>query len=367
MPGSLGEELSSNAVGFIGAVVAVVCFGCNLVPVKNTDTGDGMFYQWIMCSAIWTVGLVINLIRNCPTFYPLSMLGGFLWATGNITVVPILKTIGLGPGILIWSTVNMITGWASGHFGWFGLHPDAIPRQNLNYIGFALSLLRLVIFVGVKPDHARLQRNQSATATSNGRGDGHALLDEEQSAVNVTEDDVSVKPADYSSDASWVDGLSILQKRIIGIVLSLIGGAMYGLNFLPCIWIQENRAHEGASQNGLDYVFAHFCGIYMTSSAYFLIYSAYTQNRPQYTKGLVIPSLVSGWMWALAQAGWFVANSTLTESVSFPIVTTGPSIIAALWSVFYFREISGAKNYILLLVALVVGGAGVALVALSKI
>lgn len=33
-------------------------------------------------------------------------------------VVPIVKTIGLGQGILIWANVNLLLGWASGRYDW---------------------------------------------------------------------------------------------------------------------------------------------------------------------------------------------------------------------------------------------------------
>lgn len=43
----------------------------------------GMFFQWILCASIWIVSLVVNLIQNCPRFWPLAMVGGFVWATGK--------------------------------------------------------------------------------------------------------------------------------------------------------------------------------------------------------------------------------------------------------------------------------------------
>lgn len=36
-----------------------------------------------------------------------------LFPLGNITVVPIVKTIGLGLGLLIWASFNLLMGWAS--------------------------------------------------------------------------------------------------------------------------------------------------------------------------------------------------------------------------------------------------------------
>ncbi|XP_043551833.1 transmembrane protein 144-like isoform X3 [Chiloscyllium plagiosum] len=128
--------------GFVSTAVAVICFGSNFVPVKKIDTGDGLFFQWIFCTAVWVVSLVVHLIQQCPQFWPLTMLGGFLWATGNITVIPILKTVGLGMGGLIWATFSLLMGWASSRFGWFGLDVQKVPSPILNYIGTALAALR---------------------------------------------------------------------------------------------------------------------------------------------------------------------------------------------------------------------------------
>jgi len=33
-------------------------------------------------------------------------------SSGNVMVVPILKTVGLSQGMLIWASVNMLSGWA---------------------------------------------------------------------------------------------------------------------------------------------------------------------------------------------------------------------------------------------------------------
>lgn len=35
---------------------------------------------------------------------------------GNMCMVPILKTIGMSLGMLIWSSVNMLLGWAGGRY-----------------------------------------------------------------------------------------------------------------------------------------------------------------------------------------------------------------------------------------------------------
>ena len=60
-------------------------FGSNFIPVKKYNTGDGMFFQWVLCIGIWLVGLIVNLIRYQPPFYMPLFLGGVLWTSGKFT------------------------------------------------------------------------------------------------------------------------------------------------------------------------------------------------------------------------------------------------------------------------------------------
>ncbi|XP_033114017.1 transmembrane protein 144-like isoform X2 [Anneissia japonica] len=336
----------SDTAGYIGVIVAIIFFGTNLVPVKNANTGDGIFYQWIACTGIWLTGLVVHLIRGCPTFQPIAMLGGFLWTTGNITVIPIIKTIGLSLGILIWGSLNLLAGWASGRFGLFGLDKDVITRPAFNYSGVALAMLSVVVSLFLKPSVGVQLPEESE----------HLLSKHVNTQVN--------QPLN-TDDASWVDNLSPTKKRVMGICLSMVAGIFYGVNFVPCLWIQDHI--EGASENGLDYVFSHFCGILFTSSTYFFVYCILKKNQPQLPPGIVLPSLVSGVMWGIADSGWFVANFYLSQSVAFPVITTGPAIIASLWGVFYFHEIRGIRNYIILTLTFVVTIAGAVLTAFSRL
>ncbi|XP_076192726.1 transmembrane protein 144 isoform X1 [Aptenodytes patagonicus] len=339
------------AVGFTSSTVAVLLFGTNFVPVKKFDTGDGMFFQWILCASIWIVSLVVNLIQNCPRFWPLAMVGGFVWATGNVTVVPIVKTIGLALGLLIWASFNLLTGWASSRFGWFGIDPEEVSRPILNSIGAGLSLLSAVIFLFIKTE----VQSSSASLEST------PLLRE--SSINVSED---------TSDDSWVNRLSPAKKRLIGCILAVVAGILYGSSFVPVLYIKDHgRRNEtiytGASQFDLDYVFAHFSGIFLTSTVYFLIYCVVRKNKPNVYPQAILPGFVSGVLWAIANCCWFIANHYLSAVVSFPIITAGPGLVAAMWGVLVFKEIKGLKNYVLLSVAFCIVLAGSLSTAFSKV
>ena len=127
-------------VGYVAVAIAVLGFGTNFVPVKRFETGDGIFFQWVMCAAIWCWGLALQLVLfamrtdcvpgvdlGCAAaltdgrvdayslkFLPQAVAGGVLWATGNIMAVPVINSIGLGMGMLIWGCTNMLMGWATG-------------------------------------------------------------------------------------------------------------------------------------------------------------------------------------------------------------------------------------------------------------
>jgi hypothetical protein len=73
------DEPNQKILGFLALSVSILFFGSNYLPVKQYETGDGMFFQLILTTGIWTGGFVAFAIKNFPTFYALPMLGGFLW------------------------------------------------------------------------------------------------------------------------------------------------------------------------------------------------------------------------------------------------------------------------------------------------
>ncbi|RMC13855.1 hypothetical protein DUI87_08938 [Hirundo rustica rustica] len=117
----------------------------------------------------------------------------------------------------------------------------------------------------------------------------------------------------------------------------------------------------------LDYVFAHFSGIFLTSTIYFLIYCAVRKNKPYVYPQAILPGFVSGVLWAIANCCWFLANHYLSAVVSFPIITAGPGLVAAMWGVLVFKEIKGLKNYVLLSVSFCIILAGSLSTAFSKV
>lgn len=62
--------------GFTGCLIASLFFGSNFLPVKKYSAGDGFFFQFVCCIAIWIVGIVLDRIIDNKRFYPLVLVGG---------------------------------------------------------------------------------------------------------------------------------------------------------------------------------------------------------------------------------------------------------------------------------------------------
>ncbi|KAM9849643.1 transmembrane protein 144b [Aulostomus maculatus] len=338
--------------GIAANVVAVLLYGSNFVPIKRIETGDGMFFQWVNCAAIWVVSMVGDLMLQSPKFYPFAMLGGVIWATGSVAVVPIVKAIGLGLGILIWGSSSLLMGWASSRFGWFGIAAQDVSRPILNYCGAGLCLLSGLIFFFVKTD-VELHPNQESIPL---------LIDRRASSG-------SYGP---SSSEFWIDVIGPKTRRFIGCLLAVVSGLLYGSSFTPILYIKSHSScHDsvfhGASVYDLDYVYAQCSGIFVASTVYFAIYCAVMNNRPRIYSRAILPGLLSGSMWTLATYCWFLANNYLSAVITFPIVTAGYGLVAAMWGSLVFKEVKGLVNCLIFLLASFVVLTGSLLTAISKL
>jgi hypothetical protein len=72
--------------GFIGCLIASIFFGSNLLPVKQFSAGDGFFFQFVFCVAVWAVGLIVDLVIGNDRFYPLVLVGGRTY-TNNLSSI----------------------------------------------------------------------------------------------------------------------------------------------------------------------------------------------------------------------------------------------------------------------------------------
>lgn len=307
----------------------------------------------------------------------------------------------------------MLMGWSSGTFGLFGLKSHTPDDVALNYCGVCVAVCALGLYTQIRATNPQdsksldsntvsLIENTKPTSDADlesdtgspGRRDkvrsmsgdpeidrmfSHYALNDHASLSSATPRLLGIDPymkkskshgnrlyqlaqGDESKDSediekegdiedgnTFIDRLPKQQKRILGVAMAAVAGILFGTNFDPPQYLVD---HGLGPTNMLDYVWSHFCGIFLTSTLYFLLYCG-VKKDPIVNKELILPGFLSGVMWAIADTCWFYANSKLSMQVAFPIITSGPGFVAAMWGMIVFGENGGHRNHIIIAIAFV--------------
>lgn len=81
-----------------------------------------------------------------------GVLGGVLWGTANVLVIPTVKFLGLGVGFAMYHAINMAVGYAIGRFGLLGAPREEAKWPAVRDAGLGLLLVSLVFMVFVEPE-----------------------------------------------------------------------------------------------------------------------------------------------------------------------------------------------------------------------
>ena len=387
--------------GVLLTIIPIVCFGSNYLPVKSFDTGDGVFFQWVMSVAILIGGFVTYSIQKFPPFYVGAMIGGCIWSLGNLCVVPIVRLVGLSIGLLIWAITCMIVGWAVSTFGLFGTDKSELCYDYLNYTGVAVCAIGAAMIAFVKPsldkkeagsdqENSPLLSNKSNHLVQNQditneeensppslTKDSHLLLTqnvkEEKGFItkvkHIFKRNTEVEDPGNGDGLEWVESLHPILRKTLGVGLGVLSGTFYGFQFTPINVLTTESKHSNnsyLSPNTIDYAFPYTVGIFLMATLSLVIYCVIKLNKPYINPKVLLPGLLSGGIWATASMSWIYINGILSGSISFPIVSSGPPIVSSLWGILLFREIRGLKNLLLFLFSFAVILTGVMLVSLSK-
>eukprot|EP01095_Lingulamoeba_sp_RSL-Kostka_P001442 TRINITY_DN1201_c0_g1_i1.p1 TRINITY_DN1201_c0_g1~~TRINITY_DN1201_c0_g1_i1.p1 ORF type:complete len:242 (+),score=65.77 TRINITY_DN1201_c0_g1_i1:166-891(+) len=145
------EFLSAEWFGWLGTILAAIFFGSNYVVVKKFPVGDGIAYQWFMGLGILLTGYIAMFVSGFPNWEYSGLLGGSLWALGNVMVPTIIEYLGLGLAFLLWSIGNLLTGWFCGTFGLLGVDKEEVSSPTLNALGALVGIFSFFVYVFINP------------------------------------------------------------------------------------------------------------------------------------------------------------------------------------------------------------------------
>lgn len=346
--------MSDAVIGYLCCIVSVLGFGSNYIPVKRVDVKDGVFFSFCLTLGVLLTGLVQWACFGFYKFEPFAMLGGAIWAVGNACVPFIIQNCGLGTGQLVWSVTNMCTGWATGTFGWFGKEKDTVQYFGLNVFGVILAVLSLAPFAFMRKEETPEDSSAEPAATK------PPLLDTE------SPDPIVMQQVDRDQARQLAPAQAEQTgKFLVGFIVALIAGVFMGSNFDPPTYLQQIGPPEHSS-NSMDYVISHFCGIVLATAVYLGVSFGVKGSEMYFGKEVILPGILSGILWGIAQIGWFKANTVLSYVIAFPIIVATPGVLASIWGIVLFGENRGRRNLSLLCCVIGLQVVGVSIIALSK-
>ncbi|ETN83901.1 hypothetical protein NECAME_01694 [Necator americanus] len=90
------------------------------------------------------------------------------------------------------------------------------------------------------------------------------------------------------------------------------------------------------------------------------------RGAPWINPKAALPSMAGGALLAMGMVLFVIAIDNLDQAIAYPICAMSPGLIVSLWSIFYFREITGRRNLTWLSIAYSLTLVGVALVTISR-
>ncbi|EGT39218.1 hypothetical protein CAEBREN_20266 [Caenorhabditis brenneri] len=261
--------------------------------------------------------------------------------------------VGMAMFMLFASSISCLTGWAISRFGIFGV-PPAVPMSNLlNYIGIVLLIFGSAIYPFIKINVFR--------------------------AVKVVDPHVKVLPmsvlsrtpeeAEKNSKKEDIDMNNSVMKVAAWIGTILVGLSL-GVMTTPVTLLMTRHDIYPLSteiKSSVSFHFSFFTGVMLISIVIFVLYCLVRKGRPSIPPKIVLPSMLSGVFFALAMSCFFIANEKLSPTISYPICMMAPGLVTSAWSVFYFKEISGRRNLLLLGAAYIFTLMGVLTITVSRI
>ena len=242
-------------------------------------------------------------------------------------------------------------GWAGGRFGFLGINPQVPPttaKLAMNYASVALAAISAIFFLFIKSSNA------PAKPYYDPDNDRQGSIDFAKTETITIETEEILE-----TDFPFLNRLSDPVQKALGCALAALAGIFYGIMFIPDQYIRDHPEkfiykNLVPSNNGLYYVSSQYSGILLASLFYFIVYAIFKRNKPSINPSIALPAIISGAMWAIANIGFIVAISALKSAVAYPIVSVLPGIVTSLWSLFWFKEIRGKRNYIFLACGMIV-------------
>ncbi|CEF59430.1 Transmembrane protein 144 [Strongyloides ratti] len=355
LPNVASKSNNNFYLGVLYCIIAAIGFGSMYVPILRYNKGNGALSQFGTGVGI-LFGSFIHAIYNQEFYiniYP--MFGGFLWSIANFGSFFIIDVFGIGIGMLLWNVGNCVTGWITGYYGLFGIKARKPKHFIINIIGVFLIIISGIVFSFVK----KSIRNQKYI-------DIITLQTYNRNGVFFNVNDIN------SNNEKNIFYKNEKYKKILGIVIALICGFFYASTTTPIYYLLNNPNELVIGKEKFtssSYILSLGLGVFITTSLIFFISIRLYGLKSDIlgNKDIMLSSILSGLIWFNSMYFMLKAIDIVSQIITYPIMSISPGLIGILWSIFYFKEICGTKNYIAIFIAMFIAICGIFLLVFSKI
>lgn len=131
--------------GYLAAIISMLGWGSYFVPMKRVKSNNPIFYQAVMCLAIFISSCILTFFTHKFIFSWLAILSGILWAVGNFLSVLAVKHSRLSIAAPVWMATIVFVSFAWGTL-FFG---EKIHVINLALLGMLLLIGGLVFLSSI--------------------------------------------------------------------------------------------------------------------------------------------------------------------------------------------------------------------------
>jgi len=362
--------------GLVFTVVAAAFVAIAYLAMKQVNAGDGVFFCACESIGVAVVGLLVHFaLANSHQMHFEAAWGGVAWMLGLLLTPKVIDLLGVGVAVAILDSVDLLVGWATSRFGFFGVEWEGVASPLPHYSGIGVTCVSCVLMIwtvdDLKPQEAsgcpaQACRSESKYDDVEAPSPTKVQAMESESTRADSEAGPTSEGALAITECSGSGLLNISGAgKASGVLLAVVAGLLQGTKYAGSVHLmQRGLRGEDFSTHMLDHVFSFYCGIAATGALALAIYLA-TQRSKSYTpRKIVLPALLAGILWGTASVFVFKASEDLEMVVVYPLFVT---IIAsiALFSGFFYGEFVSLRAKSLAAVGTVMRIAAVILIAVS--
>ena len=351
-------------LGWFAAFVGALGFGSFAVPIKgdaatkvDIDPLVMQSYKSLMC---FLTSWLVVLLGQQVTFTWWGVVSGLFWVPGGAFNIFAIRNAGLAisQGIVASSIVMVSFIWGNIIF------KEPAKSQMMAYLAvwlimgglYGMSLYSTSDWV----DSEEVPRGSDHEYNFEEEDEQDAFLNDDSSENQPShplENSLEISPASPGREKQTTSGGGVIvvcgktfQRRNLGLLSALLCGTWGGSCLVP---MHYSKGDTG----GLGYVISFGTGALLVTILIWIFRFSFMVVKLQSIKEgyavlpsfhfrvMWLPGATAGTLWSLGNVGSIVAVQQLGQGVGYP-ASQAALLVAGLWGIFYYREVTKPKTII---------------------